>query len=536
MKKILLFFFLLSFCFLYSFSNLYAEEYDFGDGSSAVLYEKASLAFLKNKYKNTIVYAEKCISEYSEKAIEQQRPLSDFAPEDEAASYWALNDVAACFLLKGKALQKMNRKSEAKRIFQDVIDLFPYAQSWDEGGKFFWKVTTAAKDQIISIKQNIDFGDYKSENLTKSAWKAFKSNKNKKAFIYIDKCIEIYDKTAKEQQASLNSFAKKKTAFNYWALNDVTTCKFIKGKILLKQKKKEKAKKLFEDILNNYQFAQCWNPKGYFWKVADAAGDELLMIKYNIDFGHYKSNELTGKAWQAFEAKNYKVLDIYTNKCIKMYQKHAKAQQKRLKSLPTGDDVHKNWALNDVATCYFIKAKGFQKQKKNDKAKKIYNKIIKLFPYAQCFDTSGWFWRVSEAAKDQIIMMETGIDFGDSTSAYLTGKAWEALNERKHDIAFIFAKKCISSYSKEADKQQSYLSSFPRKKAAKEYWALNDVGTCYFIMGKAYQEKMMWKKSADSFKKVLDKYSFAQAWDKKGFYWKIAVAARSEYKKVSSKK
>ena len=89
-------------------------DYDFGDEKSSTLTEKAWLALEKKDFDGVLAYTDHCLMMYSEKALDQQSQLSGFAPAGEAASYWALNDVATCLFIKAKALSEMDRKNEAK--------------------------------------------------------------------------------------------------------------------------------------------------------------------------------------------------------------------------------------------------------------------------------------------------------------------------------------------------------------------------------------------------------------------------------------
>ncbi|MBN1522808.1 MAG: tetratricopeptide repeat protein [Candidatus Aureabacteria bacterium] len=511
-------------------------ELDFSDGSPEGLTTKARGALEAKEYEAALAYADKCITSFFQKAVEQQSSLSDFAPQDEASSYWALNAVGICYFIKGKAYRGMNDNKKAISSFQQVIELFPHAQCWDDAGEYFWKVADAAKDQILGIHKGVDFGDYKSETLTGRAWKSYLLKKYDQAIIYADKCLEIYMDQALEQQGSLKAFASKQKVFDYWALNDVATSAFIKAKTLFIQNKKDEALKIFRMIVRDLTYAQCWNPDGYFWKVADAAQDEIIKIEKNVDFGNYSSLDLTTKAWAALEKKEYDIVDIYTKKCIELYEKEAREQESRLEDFPKDEEASLYWALNDVAACYFIRAKALALQKKTAEATSTYRKIIKTFPHAQCYDMNGWFWKVAKASEDEILIQEKGISFGDYKSSTLTGKAWEAFEKRSYDICLIYIKKCIELYEKEACRQQSSLNSYPQGEAAHQYWALNDVAVCYFIMGQVYAKQKKWREAKDAFNKVIEDLYFAQSWDTAGFFWKVSVAARKELSRISSKR
>lgn len=125
-----------------------------------------------------------------------------------------------------------------------------------------------------------DFGDMKSSTLTTKAWEAYGAGKLDAVLAYTGKCMELYGNTALEQQKALNgNFASKGTEFEYWALNDVGTCYFIRGAMYADKRKKDEAIADFEYLLDNLSFAQCWDPKGWFWQVANAAAERLDKIQ-----------------------------------------------------------------------------------------------------------------------------------------------------------------------------------------------------------------------------------------------------------------
>ena len=92
------------------------------------------------------------------------------------------------------------------------------------------------------------------------------------------KCVYLYEAKALEQQAALTGFAPKEKAFDNWALNDVATSSFIFGESLMAQKRFAEAKQAFERVVNDFGYAQCWDPKGWFWKVAVGARGRLNKI------------------------------------------------------------------------------------------------------------------------------------------------------------------------------------------------------------------------------------------------------------------
>jgi hypothetical protein len=61
------------------------------------------------------------------------------------ASYWAVNDVGTAWFLRGEALTKLGRTTEAKEAYKTVRDKYSCAYTWDPAGKLFWNVSDAAQ-------------------------------------------------------------------------------------------------------------------------------------------------------------------------------------------------------------------------------------------------------------------------------------------------------------------------------------------------------------------------------------------------------
>ena len=250
------------------------------------------------------------------------------------------------------------------------------------------------------------------------------------------------------------------------------------------------------------------------------------------DFGDNKSSTLASKAWASLEVKDWKGVEAYTEKCFSLYTKQALQQQSELTSMPPAAVANNCWALNDVGTCYYIKAKALKEQAQMDQAKKICELVINEYSYSQCWDPQGWFWSVANACKDLMMMLGTNIDFEDYTSETLTRKAWESLSANNVPNTIVYSQKAISLYEKDAKKQQESLSNYAPKEKAFDYWALNDVGTCYFVLGEVYAKNKEWEKSVEAYQKVINEYFYSQCWDPRGWFWKPAVASRGKLNKI----
>ncbi|MBI4323540.1 MAG: tetratricopeptide repeat protein [Candidatus Omnitrophica bacterium] len=376
-------------------------QYDFGNLTSETLTRKAWDALKGGDHAAVEAYTKKCIQLYEAKAVQQASGLTAFAPKDQAAGYWALNDVATCYLIHGQSLSAQGKASEADAALKTVIERFPYAQAWDPQG-WYWKVAQAAQDRLDTAGTGVDFGDYKSSTLTTNAWEALTQGDHRAVELYAKKCIELYHAQATQQQAELKAFASAEDAPKLWALNDVGTAYFIRGQSLLAQGKIQDAQQAFQGVIEQFPFAQAWDPQGWFWRVADAASDKLSTIGTPYDFGDYKSETLVKKAWGALDKSDHRGVELYVKKCIELYEADAKRQQASLSGFPPKEKVFEHWALNDVATCYFVLGESLIAQKRYQEARAAFERVINDFGYAQCWDARGWFWKVAVGARDRL--------------------------------------------------------------------------------------------------------------------------------------
>lgn len=134
------------------------------------------------------------------------------------------------------------------------------------------------------------------------------------------------------------------------------------------------------------------------------------------------------------------------------------------------------------------------------------------------------FLSTQEHATDQ------GLDFGDHSSTVLTARAWEAARQTDWTTASAFAEKCIALYLPNALEMQAALTEPAPGEKASGYWALNDVGTCYYILAQSWQARGDKKAAVESYRFLVEKLAFAQCWDKQGWFWKPAEAARRKLK------
>ena len=135
-------------------------------------------------------------------------------------------------------------------------------------------------------EDSLDYGDYTSVTLQVKSWDALGEGKYEDAVKYTEKCTELYEEKAREMQASLSAKPATEDVHDYWALNDVGTCYFIRGEALAKLRRNTEAIAAFKVVRDELYYAQAWDPKGWFWAPADAAYPriEMLEAKTKNDF------------------------------------------------------------------------------------------------------------------------------------------------------------------------------------------------------------------------------------------------------------
>jgi beta-glucuronidase len=111
------------------------------------------------------------------------------------------------------------------------------------------------------------------------------------------------------------------------------------------------------------------------------------------------------------------------------------------------------------------------------------------------------------------------------SSAELIAKAWEVHGNKDIKETFKYTQQVIDLYKEEADKQQASLTAMPKDIDIDFFRALNDVATAYFIQGESYRDQGNIDEALKAFKTVMYKYCYAQAWDQRGWRWKVAKTA-----------
>lgn len=279
---------------------------------------------------------------------------------------------------------------------------------------FVMPLSDISAEDLLNAELTTEFSDAgSSEKLSEtgssvsllvSAWEALKNNDVESVLDFTNECINRYGKRARQMQAKLDGYVDGTGAEirSHWALNDVATALFIQGKALQNAGRYEEARTAYQRLIDEYTFGQCWDPKGWFWKPAEVAQENLTMIETGVfyDFGDYSSATLVTRAWESLEKEDLGLVLGYADKCIKLYGDKAREMQAGLADYPQGsdDELFAYWALNDVATAHFIKGRAYMMEGRNKEAAREFQTIRDDFSFGQCWDPRGWWWKpVTEA-------------------------------------------------------------------------------------------------------------------------------------------
>jgi len=127
------------------------------------------------------------------------------------------------------------------------------------------------------------------------------------------------------------------------------------------------------------------------------------------DFSVTSSAALTRLAWTALAAKDFDAVAAYTAKCRELYEAEARRQQSGLTAVIPASERERIFSLsslNDVAVCYLVAGQGLELQGNTSAAIALYQSLNEKFPFAQCWDNKGWFWRPAAVARTRLYHLE----------------------------------------------------------------------------------------------------------------------------------
>jgi len=114
---------------------------------------------------------------------------------------------------------------------------------------------------------------------TAKIWEAMGRKNWDAAIAQANRVIRIWGPQARRTNDQLKGYAPAKDAKKYGNLNEVGVSLLLKGDALSRKGDKVAAKVAYQTLLNQYPYAQVWDPKGWFWKPAEEARKKLVLLQ-----------------------------------------------------------------------------------------------------------------------------------------------------------------------------------------------------------------------------------------------------------------
>ncbi len=126
------------------------------------LTSEAWKALEKKTFQEAIAKADRCIESFEASAVKLQKELEKAnarVPKGEVTEAekkvvhknGLLNDVAACYFIKGKAHEGLKEKDAAIAAYKAAATL-THARAWDPAGRWFWSPAEAATERLEELR------------------------------------------------------------------------------------------------------------------------------------------------------------------------------------------------------------------------------------------------------------------------------------------------------------------------------------------------------------------------------------------------
>ncbi len=116
-----------------------------------------------------------------------------------------------------------------------------------------------------------------------NAWEALADERYEDAIEITETCTEQFGDYARETHAGMDGPANAQNNLEYWSqygvLTDVAACYFIHAESLMNLGRSDEALVSYKVLMEELQYSQLWDPRGWFWKPADAAEERIAEIE-----------------------------------------------------------------------------------------------------------------------------------------------------------------------------------------------------------------------------------------------------------------
>ncbi|MDE2009500.1 MAG: tetratricopeptide repeat protein [Candidatus Omnitrophica bacterium] len=106
----------------------------------------------KEDLKTISSLVDEMLQNYAQEARVLASQLSSFPRRDEYDHYKVMSDVATVLFIKAEALMHQGNNAEATKEFKDIIEEYPWAQSFDPSRGDYWSIAEKSKDSIAVME------------------------------------------------------------------------------------------------------------------------------------------------------------------------------------------------------------------------------------------------------------------------------------------------------------------------------------------------------------------------------------------------
>jgi len=156
-----------------------------------------------------------------------------------------------------------------------------------------WNGEAALEEEIPDSVEKKVAQEISSQEIVRLSWEASSQRDLKRLNELVAQCITMYGNNAKALQANLTAFPTIAQRQEFTDLNSVGTCLFIQAEAFMNTGRSKEAMEKFDYIIREYPWAQAWDPRGWFWSIAEKS-------QMSIDV-------LTGKAEDDFVQRTEKI-------------------------------------------------------------------------------------------------------------------------------------------------------------------------------------------------------------------------------------
>ncbi|HQP91241.1 MAG TPA: hypothetical protein PLU24_01035, partial [Candidatus Omnitrophota bacterium] len=142
--------------------------------------------------------------------------------------------------------------SQAVTVNEEVPAEIPQVALSEEA-----KPVPTLPELVVLARNAKDKGDYKA------------------VYDYVDQAMMRFKEKALAEQKSLKDFPSSDRIADFEALNYLAQCQFIKAEALKNEGKKDQAIAAFKVIIADFSYAQAWDPRGWFYKLAKTAQEGI---------------------------------------------------------------------------------------------------------------------------------------------------------------------------------------------------------------------------------------------------------------------